>query len=190
MVNYENREDEFIESQEEAYKKTLKRKLSPEYQIYENFIKEIKDLFMKKYQLVVKSIRLELILMNGCYYLLDVEKLVFKQYLTNKDPKMKFEKFISTFKETHTNKNMLFGKETENISEAKSLFDSMLECYNKVLDKNKIHDHLRPPKKDTATDEAFALLREGCPYSFSKLVSDDISTKTFLKYCSNKLVKY
>jgi hypothetical protein len=188
MVNYENKDDE-VNDKEEKLKNLMRKSKKPEYEVYDNFIKEIKDLFLDKYDLYLKSIRLELCKINNELYLIDVDKMVFDKY-NNKDPKMNFEKIISCFKEKHVDKNLKLTKETPNLMEINDLIETMKNVYfDKVIDKCGVPQYLKPPEKDPRADEAFKILKENCPYKFSELLSDEIDKKTFMRYCSNKIIK-
>ena len=188
MVNYENKDDE-VNDKEEKLMNFMRKTRKPEFEVYENYIKEIKNLFLEKYDLYLKSLRIELCRINNELYLIDVEKMVFDKY-NNKDPKMNFEKIISCFKEKHMDKNLKLTKETPNLIEINDLIETMKDVYfDKVIDKCGVPKYLKPPEKDPRADEAFKILKENCPYKFSELLSDEVDKKTFMRYCSNKIIK-
>ena len=189
IVSYDNKDEEFDEKNNN-YKKLKMRGRKPEYEIYESYIKEIKELFLNKYDLYLKSVKLELVKINHDLYLIDVEEIIFDKY-NNKDPKMKFENVITSFKEKHIDKNLRRTKETANVEEIKELIETMRSVFeDKIINKCGVQKYLKPPDKDSKSDDAFKVLKEDCPYQFSELLSDKVDKKTFLKYCSNKIIKY
>jgi len=189
-VSYENIDEEFVDLKDGEYKNYKKSLRKPEFEIYDKFIKEIKDLFLEKYDLYLRTIKMELVKIKDFYYLVDLDDIIFHKY-NNRNPKMKFEKMITSFKEKHADRNLKLTKDTPNVIEINDLAETMKRVFDdKIIEKCGVPKYLKTPEKDPRADEAFKVLRENCPHKFSELLSDDVEKKTFLKYCSNKIIKY
>jgi len=76
IVTLENIEEAF--EQDELTKKLLKKDRGPEFEMYENFFCRNKKSFMDQYGLDLRTLKIEILYLNKCYYLIDVENITFK----------------------------------------------------------------------------------------------------------------
>ena len=182
-----NREGQFTETKDQVKKQKVIEKRHEE-EIFDNFVDKVKSTFSEKYGLMMQNLDIEVVEISGQTYLLDVCEMSFEK-LHDRDSKLKSERMYNVFQETYQHKNLTIQKDAINIVQIKSLMDCMKEVYNNTLTNSGIKKYLIQPKRDETSDQVFKTLKPKCPYELSELLSDQMSKKKFMEYCSNNLWK-
>lgn len=152
--------------------------------LFDKLVDKLKLVFDEKYSLLLRKLDIDTCEINGTVYLLDVKEIMLEKF-QHKNIKLKSERRMMNFQKKYQYKCLKINRDAPNIKEIKHLFYAMKTVYGQSqtgLDK-----YITLPHKDSTTDTLFQILRPDCPFSFSQLLQNQVTKKTFANYASTNL---
>jgi hypothetical protein len=181
--SYVDKEDEFAEIKEEGHKKNHSQMRND--LMFLRLVETIKNKFYERYNLVLRTLDIEIFELEGVSYLHEVKHMKFEKY-ENKHIKLITERKLLNFRDKFQYKNLKIQKEAPNHREVKKFFHTMLDVYENTKKHCKLNQYLHIAPRDPVSDEVFKDIKPNCPYTFSDLMNDSISKKEFKKWVSTK----